>query len=181
MTVSVAYYSFDGTTPDVYLTAAVSKESTLIGDVTLGAGASVWPGAVLRGDADEAVFVGENTHVEDLYMVHVTKVGDRTLVGHRVVLDASVVGDRCLIGSGAVLNQSVEVGDRCIVAAGAVVPDRRRIPGESFVRGVPAEVTPLSEASIDHKAVFELYSTTMYDDLTARYDDLFETDSDLGA
>ena len=114
-------------------------------------------------------------------MVHVTKVGDRTLVGHRVVLNAGVVGNRCLIGSGAVLNQSVEVGDRCIVAAGAVGPDRHRISGESFVRSVPAEVTPLSEASIDHEAVFKLYSTTVYDDFTARYDDLFEAGSDLGA
>lgn len=125
------------------------------------------------------VVVGKNTHVEDLCMVHVAELGDRTLVGHRVVLDASVVGDRCPVGSGAILNQSVEVGDRCIVAAGTVVPTRRTISDGSFVRGVPAEVTSLTEVSIDHEAVFDLYSTTVYDDLTDRYEDLFETGSEV--
>jgi len=175
----VAYYSFEGRRPVVHPDAVVSTESTLIGDVTLHAGASVWPGTVVRGDANEAVSIGENTHVEDLCMVHVAELGERTLVGHGVVLDASIVGDRCLVGSGTVLNNNVEIGARTIVAAGSVVPDGRTVPAESFVRGVPAEVVPLEASSVDHETVFELYSTEVYDDLTARYDDLFESGDEI--
>lgn len=174
------YYSFDGTNPEVHPEAHVSKEATLIGDVRLAAGSSVWPGTVCRADADLSLIVGRNTHIEDNCTVHVSELGDRILVGHNVVLDAATVGDGCLIGNGSVLNQSVRIGDGCIIAAGTVVPDGAEIPPDSFVRGVPADSIPLEEASIDHESVFEMYSTAVYDDLTKKYEDLFETGSELG-
>jgi carbonic anhydrase/acetyltransferase-like protein (isoleucine patch superfamily) len=166
-------YGFEDTTPTIDPEASVSPAATLIGDVTVQAGASVWPGAVLRGDMN-SVYVGPDTHVEDNVTVHMSKIGTRVMVGHGVVIDAATIGDQCLLGNNAAINRGVTVGERSIVAAGAVVPDGREVPPESFVRGIPATVEPLSETSINADRVFKRYSPAVYDDLVSRYDDLFE-------
>jgi carbonic anhydrase/acetyltransferase-like protein (isoleucine patch superfamily) len=121
-----------------------AANATLTGDVTLGARASVWFGAVLRGD-DAALSVGEESNVQDLTMVHAdpgvpNRIGVRTTVGHRCVLHGALVGDRCLIGMGAILLGGCEIGDESIVAAGAVVKEGAVIPPRSLVVGVPARI-----------------------------------------
>jgi carbonic anhydrase/acetyltransferase-like protein (isoleucine patch superfamily) len=116
----------------------------VLGDVTLGARASVWYQAVLRGDMAPIV-IGEDTNLQDATIVHVDegkpcRVGARVGVGHRVILHACTVEDECLIGMGSVLLNDVHVGTGSVVAAGAVVPEGLVIPPGSLVMGVPARV-----------------------------------------
>jgi len=117
----------------------------VLGDVTLGARASVWYGAVLRGDM-AAISVGEATNLQDGTIVHVdegkpTRIGARVGVGHRAILHACTVEDDCLIGMGSILLNDVRVGTGSVVAAGAVVPEGTVVPPGSLVVGVPARVT----------------------------------------
>jgi carbonic anhydrase/acetyltransferase-like protein (isoleucine patch superfamily) len=115
-----------------------------MGDVTLGPHASVWYGAVLRGDMDRIV-VGEATNLQDGTIVHVdegrpTLIGARVGVGHRVILHGCTVEDECLIGMGSVLLNGVVIGRGSVVAAGAVVREGMVVPPGSLVMGVPARV-----------------------------------------
>jgi carbonic anhydrase/acetyltransferase-like protein (isoleucine patch superfamily) len=166
-------YEFEGAEPSVDDSARVSREATLVGDVRVGPDASVWPGAVLRGDV-EPVRVGAESHVGDNAVLHGAVVGDRVMVGHGAILNDAVVEDGALVGFNATLDADVTVGQRCVVAAGAVVPEAYDVPAESFARGVPAAVTPLSETTLDPDAIFETYHSGAYTDLAARHDDLFE-------
>lgn len=166
-------YAFEGTAPDVDADAHVSREATLVGDVTVGADASVWPGAVLRGDVGP-VRVGRETHVGDTAVLHVATVGDRAMVGHGAVLNDATVEDGALVGFNATVPTGVTIGGGSIVAAGTVLPEGYDVPPASFARGVPARVTPLSETSIDPEETFERYSSGAYTDLAERHGGLFE-------
>jgi carbonic anhydrase/acetyltransferase-like protein (isoleucine patch superfamily) len=123
----------------------VAPNATLIGDVVLEDGASIWFGAVLRGDVG-AIRVGKRSNIQDLACVHVTDglsstvVGDDATVGHSAILHGCVVGDRCLIGMGAILLDNCEIGAGSVIAAGSVVTARVKIPPRSLVRGTPAKV-----------------------------------------
>ncbi len=166
-------YTFEGAEPDVDDTARVSRESTLVGDVTVEADASVWPGAVLRGDIGP-VRIGRQAHVGDSAVLHASSVGDSCMIGHGAVLDESTVHDDALVGFNATLNAGVTVGEGTIVAAGTVIQPDHDVPAEAFVRGVPAEVTPLEETTIDPEAIQTEYSSGAYTDLAKRHEDLFE-------
>ncbi|WP_135822845.1 gamma carbonic anhydrase family protein [Halostella litorea] len=165
-------YGFEGATPDVHDGARVSREATLVGDVRVGADASVWPGAVLRGDV-APVRVGREAHVGDTAVLHASAAGERAMIGHGAVLNDAVVADGALLGFNATVNSEVRVGEASIVASGTTVPEGYDIPAESFVRGVPATVTPLSETTIDPAEIFDAHSSGAYTDLAARHDDLF--------
>jgi carbonic anhydrase/acetyltransferase-like protein (isoleucine patch superfamily) len=123
----------------------VAPNATLIGDVFLDDGASIWFGAVLRGDVG-AIRIGKRSNIQDLACVHVTDglsntvVGDDVTVGHSAILHGCIVGDRCLIGMGAILLDNCEIGAGSVIAAGSVVTARTRIPPRSLVRGTPAKV-----------------------------------------
>jgi len=165
-------YAFEGVSPDIHDTARVSREATLVGDVWVGADASVWPGVVLRGDVGP-VRIGQESHVGDTAVLHASTVGERAMVGHGAVLNDATVEDGALVGFNVSVNSEVRVGGASIVASGTTVPEGFDIPAESFVRGVPAEVTPLSETAIDPAAIFDAHSSGAYTDLAARHDDLF--------
>jgi carbonic anhydrase/acetyltransferase-like protein (isoleucine patch superfamily) len=130
--------------PRIDPSAWVSEAAYVVGDVEIGAGSSVWPGAVVRGDFGR-ITIGANTHVEDNCVVHagsVLTIGDNVLVGHSVVLHGRSVGDNCLLGNGAILLDDCEVGELSMVAAGSVVTAGTRIRSGSFVVGTPATVRP---------------------------------------
>jgi carbonic anhydrase/acetyltransferase-like protein (isoleucine patch superfamily) len=165
-------YAFEGVRPEVHDDARVSREATLVGDVRVGADASVWPGVVLRGDV-APVDVGAESHVGDNAVLHAVSLGERVMIGHGAVLNEATVGDGVLIGFNTTVNADVHVGERCIVASGTVVPEGYDVPPESFVRGVPARATPLAETDIDADAIFEDYSTGGYTDLASRHEELF--------
>jgi carbonic anhydrase/acetyltransferase-like protein (isoleucine patch superfamily) len=126
-------------------TAFIAPGAVVLGDVTLAARASVWYGAVLRGDMAPIV-LGEASNIQDGTIVHVdedkpARIGARVGVGHRAILHGCTVEDDCLIGMGSILLNDVWIGAGSVVAAGAVVPEGTRIPPGSLVVGVPARVT----------------------------------------
>jgi carbonic anhydrase/acetyltransferase-like protein (isoleucine patch superfamily) len=135
---------FGESTPSIDPTAWVAPNATLVGAVTLGARASVFYGAVLRGDTD-AISIGEGSNVQDNVTMHtdsglVLSVGSGVSVGHGAVLHGCTVENDCLIGMGAtVLNRAV-IGAGSLVAAGAVVLENAVVPPGSLVAGVPARV-----------------------------------------
>jgi len=131
--------------PIIHSTAFVAPGAVVVGDVTLGPGASVWYGAVLRGDMDRIV-VGTNTNVQDGTIVHVDegipcRIGDRVGIGHRAILHGCTVDDDCLVGMGAVLLNGVRLGVGAVVGAGAVVPEGMVVPPGMLVLGLPARVS----------------------------------------
>lgn len=134
-----------GFTPRVPPSVFVAPNAVVLGDVHLGENASVWYGAVLRGDAGP-IRVGARTNIQDHCVLHATTgqssltIGDEVTVGHRVILHGAVVRDRCLIGMGAILLDDCEIGEESLVAAGAVVLGGMRVPPRSFVAGTPARV-----------------------------------------
>jgi carbonic anhydrase/acetyltransferase-like protein (isoleucine patch superfamily) len=115
-----------------------------MGDVTIGAEASVWFGAVLRGDM-APISIGAQTNLQDGTIVHVDEdapctVGARVGVGHRVILHGCTVEDECLIGMGSILLNNVRIGTGSVVAAGAVIPEGMQVPPRSLVMGVPGRI-----------------------------------------
>lgn len=165
-------YAFEGSTPDIHGYAHVSREATLVGDVTVGPNASVWPGAVLRGDVSP-VEVGRESAIGDGAIVHASTVGEKVMVGHGAVLNDAEVADGALVGFNSTVSDAV-IGEGSIVAMGTVVPPGYEVPPESFVRGSPASVSPLSETTIDPDEVFEAFHSGDYANLAARHEDLFE-------
>jgi len=141
---AVSIYALDDDEPQIHETAYVAPDAVVIGRVTIGPEASVWPGAVLRGDHGY-ITVGARTSVQDGTIVHCTAnhptiIGDDCVVGHNAHLEGCVVEDGCLIGSGSVTLNRVVIGKGSIVAAGAVVSEGFEVPPGSLVAGVPATV-----------------------------------------
>lgn len=137
--------------PQVDPTSFVHPRATVIGEVRIDARASIWPGAVLRGDMG-GIHIGAETSVQDGTVCHMTggwstlTVGNRVTVGHNVVLHGCTVEDMCLIGMGAVILDNAVIGKGSLVAAGAVVTAGTVIPPGSFVVGAPARVVkPVSD------------------------------------
>ncbi|HEX7076903.1 MAG TPA: gamma carbonic anhydrase family protein [Candidatus Eisenbacteria bacterium] len=134
-----------GQAPVVPPSSFVAPTAVVVGDVVLGDQASIWYGAVVRGDVGP-VRIGARTNVQDLCLLHTTTgrpglfLGEEVTVGHRVVLHGATVRDRCLIGMGSILLDDCEIGEESLVAAGSVVLERMRVPPRSFVAGVPAVV-----------------------------------------
>jgi len=120
----------------------VAPTAILVGDVTVEDGASIWHGAVLRGDFD-AVVVGRDSNVQDNVVVHVDRgmpaqIGERVTIGHAAVIHGCTIGDECLIGMGATINSGAVVGRGSLVASGAVVRESAEFSPGSVIAGVPA-------------------------------------------
>jgi carbonic anhydrase/acetyltransferase-like protein (isoleucine patch superfamily) len=118
----------------------------------LGANASIWYNAVVRGDL-APVTIGSDTNIQDLSTVHVDEgvpctVGSRVGVGHRAILHGCTVDDECLIGMGAILLNGVRVGAGSVVAAGAVLTEGSEVPAGSLVVGVPGRVVRRVDAAL---------------------------------
>lgn len=133
-----------GRDPKVDQEAFVSPTSVVIGDVTLHTGASVWYGAVLRGDI-ERISVGASSNIQDNCTLHAdpgfpVTVGERVSIGHNAVVHGATVEDDCLIGMGATVLNGAVIGAGSLVAAQALVPQGMRVPPGSLVAGVPAKV-----------------------------------------
>lgn len=140
--------------------AFVASTALVIGDVTLSPGASIWFGAVVRGD-DAGIRIGAHTNVQDLSMLHSEPgadlvIGSYVTIGHQATVHCKRIGDRALIGMGAILLADVEVGEGCIVGAGALVTEGKKLPPRTKWVGVPArqvgEVTEEDIAHLEHHA-----------------------------
>ena len=122
----------------------VAPDAVLVGRVRLRKNASVWFGAVLRGDNDW-IELGENSNIQDNSVVHTdpgqpTIIGANVTVGHKVILHSATVGDNSLIGMGSILLNRCKVGRNCLVGAGTMITEGKEIPDNSMVIGTPGRV-----------------------------------------
>lgn len=137
---------FMGKMPGIAETAFVSEAAYIMGDVVIGEGCSVWPGAVIRGDTPGGVHgsrmtIGPNSHIEDNVTIHFTRsIGERVVIGHGAVVEAMEIGNNVLIGDNATVLAYSRIGNNCIIAAGSMVMEGMEIPDNSFVTGSPAKV-----------------------------------------
>jgi len=140
----------------------VAPDAQVMGQVELHRNASVWYGAVVRGDV-EAIIIGEDTNVQDLSVIHAdygvpTILGKGITVGHRAMLHGCTVGDYSLIGIGATVLNGARIGKNCIVGAHTLITEGKEIPDNSLVVGAPARVirtldedtAVMLKASADH-------------------------------
>ena len=138
--------SFNGKTPRIHPSAFIAPTAVLIGDVEIGEEASVWFGAVLRGDhPDHGIRVGARTSIQDNCVLHVsargaTIVGDEVTVGHGAVFESCTIERGALIGMNAVLLHGCLIGAEALVAALSVVPTGMVVPPRTLVAGAPAQI-----------------------------------------
>ncbi len=137
-------YAVGDKVPRIDPTAFIAPTATVVGDVTIHAGASIWYGAVVRGDTSYVV-IGRGANVQDGAVVH-SRAGNPALIGeevsiaHGCVVHGATIGDRALIANGAIVLDGATVGEGALVAAGAVVAPGTDIPPGMLAVGVPAEV-----------------------------------------
>ncbi len=137
-------FSFGDLTPQIHPDAFIADNAVIVGNVTVGAGASVWYGCVLRSER-EPIVIGEHTSVQDGTVMHVDPgmpctVGKGVTIGHAAVVHGATVGDGCLIGLHATVLSGSLIGEQAMIAAGALVKEGQEIPPGSLAAGVPAKV-----------------------------------------
>ena len=134
--------------------AYIAFNAFVCGDVTLGRDASVWYGAVVRGD-DAEITIGDRSNIQDNCVVHIDRfhpvtVGNDVSIGHGAVIHGCTIGDGTLVGMGATILNDAVIGKNCIIGAGALVPGGTVIPDGSMAFGNPARVRrPLTEKEIE--------------------------------
>ncbi len=138
----MAIFSFNEYVPSVDATAWVAESAQVIGRVAIDREASIWPGAVLRGDIAD-IRIGAGSNVQDNAVVHVETehpcvVGENVTIGHSAVLHSCTVADGALIGMGAVVLNGARIGRHAVVGAGALVAENKVIPDRALVVGTPA-------------------------------------------
>jgi carbonic anhydrase/acetyltransferase-like protein (isoleucine patch superfamily) len=142
----VTVYSLEGIVPQFPASGNywVAPNATLIGRITLLENASIWFGAVLRGD-NAMITVGENSNVQDNSVIHAdpgqpVTIGAGVTVGHNVILHSTTVGDNSLIGMGSILLNRSRIGKNCVIGAGTLISEGKEIPDNSLVLGSPGRV-----------------------------------------
>jgi len=140
----MAVYQLDTLTPRLAETAWVADSAQVIGNVELAEGASVWFGAILRGD-NEVMRIGRNSNVQDGSMLHSDPgfpltLGENVTIGHHVMLHGCTVGDGTLIGIKAVVLNGAKIGRNCLVGAGSLITEGKEFPDGSMIMGAPAKV-----------------------------------------
>ena len=131
-------YRLGDRTPKIHPDAFIAPEAVIIGNVTIGAEASIWPGVVLRGDHG-TIDIGAKTSIQDGTVVHCGP-GFPTIVGHMVHLEGCILEDDSLVGSGSVVLHHATIGSWAIVGANAVVPNRTQVPADAMALGVPVTI-----------------------------------------
>ena len=133
----------------------IAPNATVLGQVELGENASVWFGAVVRGDV-EKIFIGKGSNIQDLSVLHVDpgcpiEIGENVTVGHKVMLHGCKIGNNSLIGINSVILNNVEIGDNCLIGANTLLTEGTKIPNNSLVMGSPGKVKKeVDELSLIH-------------------------------
>ena len=133
---------FNGLIPKIDPSAFISEAAYIVGDVEIGPGSSIWPGAVVRGDCGK-ITIGENTSIEDNCVVHGygnLSIGNSVIAGHGVIIHGIKIGNCILIGNNATILNDVEIGDYSIIGAGSTVAEGMKIPQRSLCMGTPARI-----------------------------------------
>jgi carbonic anhydrase/acetyltransferase-like protein (isoleucine patch superfamily) len=133
----------DGVSPSIGQDVFLAPTAVLVGDVRVGDRASVWFGAVLRGDSS-MIEIGPESSIQDNAVIHCakglpTRIGARVTIGHGALLEGCVIEDGALIGMGAIVLQRAHVRKGALVAAGSVVPERGEVDAGVLAAGVPAK------------------------------------------
>lgn len=145
-------FAFEGKRPNVSPDAFVAPTASIVGDVTIEAGASVWYGVVLRADYGSIV-VREGANIQDGSIVHgppgpPVEIGPGATVAHNCVVHGAVVGREALVGNGAIVQDGVQIGERAMIAAGALVPPNTVVEAETLFRGTAGKSAgPLSDSA----------------------------------
>lgn len=146
-------YALAELTPRIDPAAYVCREATLIGAVTLGPGASVWPGAVIRAD-NEPIVIGPGSNVQENAVLHVDRgqplrIARNVTIGHQAMLHGCTIEEGSLIGIQAVVLNGAVIGRHCLVGAGALVTEGKTFPERSLIIGAPARaVRTLTDAEV---------------------------------
>src|SRR5580658_6518723 len=147
---------YGGRVPQIAGSAYIDVAAVVIGDVSIGADSSVWPGVVIRGDVNW-IRIGARTNIQDGSILHVYKdthpliLADMVTVGHGAILHGCTIESRVLIGMGSILLNGARIGEGSIVAAGTLVPEGAVVPPGSLFMGHPGKfrraLTPEDQAS----------------------------------
>jgi carbonic anhydrase/acetyltransferase-like protein (isoleucine patch superfamily) len=142
--------------PAIAPTAWVHPGATIIGDVEIGEGSSIWPGAVLRGDFG-AIRVGERTSIQDNAVIHAapwapTVIGSECVIAHLAFIETAIVEDLCMVASGALVLPGAVLRSGSTAAAGAVLAKSIEVPSGHRAQGVPASVIPSDNPDRDYIA-----------------------------
>ncbi|MBR7081921.1 MAG: gamma carbonic anhydrase family protein [Oscillospiraceae bacterium] len=135
---------FEGKTPVIHENAYIAETAVITGDVTVGDSASVWFGAVIRGDHSPIV-LGDRANIQDNAVVHsdagrVVRIGNGVTIGHGAIVHGCAIDDNVLVGMGAIIMNGAHIGANSIIGAGALVRENMEIPAGSVVVGSPARV-----------------------------------------
>lgn len=148
----------------------VAPTATLIGKVKLEAGASVWFGAVLRGD-NELIHIGENSNVQDGTVMHTDmgsplNIGKGVTIGHNVMLHGCTIGDYSLIGINSVILNGAQIGKHCLIGANSLIGEGKVIPDGSLVMGSPGkvirELTDVQKKMLEASAAHYVHNAQRY-------------------
>jgi len=169
--------SHAGLHPAIAADVYIDPGSVVVGDVEIGAGSSVWPMTVIRGDIHR-IRIGRRTSVQDGSVLHVTHagpfnpdgfpliIGDDVTIGHKVMLHGCTIGNRILIGMAAVIMDGAVVNDEVIIGAGTLVPPGKILESGYLYIGNPVrQARPLT----DKESSFFHYTSKRYVDLAAEY------------
>ena len=140
----MAVYALGDLQPDIAPDAWVHPDAVVIGNVTLGPGASVWPTAVLRGDYGR-IEIGAMSNIQDGTIIHCTDseptvIGEHCIVGHNAHIEGATIGNGALISSGSIVLNSSVIGEGAVVAAGCLIPPRFELPAGRMAMGAPAKI-----------------------------------------
>jgi carbonic anhydrase/acetyltransferase-like protein (isoleucine patch superfamily) len=172
-----AVRSYQGTMPEISGSAYIDPHAVVIGDVTIGKQASVWPMAVIRGDVNY-IRIGDKTNIQDGSVLHVSHqgpyrdqggeliIGEGVTVGHKVMLHGCQIGNYCLLGMGAIILDDVVIPDYTIIGAGCLVPPSKKLESYSLYVGSPAKrVRGLTDEQINQLH----YSAEHYVEVANKY------------
>lgn len=165
---------YNGKQPKIHKNVFVAPNATVIGDVEIGEGSSLWFNTVVRGDF-QPIRIGKYTNVQDNCTIHVmmdasTNIGDNVLIGHNAILYCAHIGSNCLIGMGSIILGYSEIGDNVILGAGTLLTQRKKIPSNSLVFGNPAEIVralrddeiqAVKESALHYHTVAEKYKAEL--------------------
>lgn len=169
--------AFEQFAPEIAESAYVDPEAVVLGRVTIGDRASLWPMSVARGDVN-SIEIGDSTNIQDGTVIHVTHdgpwtpggmptvIGRDVTVGHLCLLHACTIGDRCLVGMGSTVMDGAVLGSDVMLAAGSLVPPGKELGGGWLYRGRPARA--VRELTGEEREMLA-YSARHYVDLAARH------------
>jgi carbonic anhydrase/acetyltransferase-like protein (isoleucine patch superfamily) len=140
----MALYELDGVAPTVSSSAWIADSATVIGNVHIADGASIWPGVVIRGDMNVRITIGKNSNIQDNSVLHADDgvpltIGEDVTVGHLVMLHGCTIGDHSLIGIGAIVLNRAVIGKHCLVGASSLVTEGKIFEDGSMILGSPAK------------------------------------------